>query len=249
MCTNRFDDRDTLPDWCEGTTLRPTPSPSLSLSPSVAPTSHPSADGCLDSPLRFEFTKYNGSIKFVTCDYIRKNVYRCKQPGVSQMCPSTCSSTYCSCVDSSLRFKVETPKGKVVEKTCGGDWINVWKCNNYKGLARSCQGSCGDEFCGNPICRDFPNEFKVEISIYTSRWIHCEYLYVGSYYCGLPGVAEICPESCGTCSNCEDTSTKFKIRKADGNIVKKTCNWANSWRCDKIEGLKQACRKKCGHCS
>lgn len=140
--------------------MHPSAAPSKSLSPSVAPSASPTADGCFDSPLRFGIPKEDGSLDFVTCAWVAEKIPRCKISAVSQICPLTCGLPSCSCDDTSLRFKIRTPKGREIEKKRGGGWIDKWKCNNLKGLKRTCRRSCEDEFCGIPICRDFPHAFQ-----------------------------------------------------------------------------------------
>jgi hypothetical protein len=45
--------------------------------------------------------------------------------------------------------------------------------------------------------------------------------------CSYSGVAQACPNTCGTCSICEDPSTdlRFKFQKLDGTEIIQSCQW------------------------
>lgn len=66
--------------------------------------------------------------------------------------------------------------------------------------------------------------------------------------CRKAGFAKACPISCGTCSSCTNTNRRFKVVLESGRILKKKCDWTNTWRCKYIDGLADACRESCGKC-
>lgn len=70
--------------------------------------------------------------------------------------------------------------------------------------------------------------------------------------CKLAGVKSMCPNSCGTCNNCVDSTSRMKFYKADVNrVVARDCKWTSNKdiinRCN-LDGMINACRKTCGQC-
>ena len=72
-----------------------------------------------------------------------------------------------------------------------------------------------------------------------------------SWRCGIDGVKEMCPKSCGTCTVCADSTSQLKFIY-NGQVVTKDCKWVASrnkqGRC-KIAGIRNACRMSCYNCS
>ena len=64
--------------------------------------------------------------------------------------------------------------------------------------------------------------------------------------CILAGVPSICPQSCGKCDACVDSSLAFKLSEDDNEFV--SCEWVGedtANRCN-IEGVNRTCRATCG---
>lgn len=68
--------------------------------------------------------------------------------------------------------------------------------------------------------------------------------------CTWDGVSAICPSTCGTCSTCVDSSSKFKLT-LNGRKRNKDCSWVakknTTKRCSK-SGVTNSCRATCGVC-
>lgn len=101
-------------------------------------------------------------------------------------------------------------------------------------------------------CFDSSLRFKVS---WNGKKIARDCTWVGnkatSQRCELEGVAEMCPETCGTsCSTCADSSVRFKL-SWNGKKIARDCTWvgnkATNKRCD-VEGVTEACRETCGEC-
>ena len=64
------------------------------------------------------------------------------------------------------------------------------------------------------------------------------------------GVAEMCPETCGTCPICVDSTSRMKFMY-NGKKISRDCSWTRNknpvGRC-KIAGMENSCRKTCGNC-
>lgn len=73
-----------------------------------------------------------------------------------------------------------------------------------------------------------------------------------TYRCGLDEIVEtMCPETCGgTCSECVDSTGKFKF-EYNGRRIARDCDWVANRRTNarcRIDGLALACRDTCGLC-
>ena len=68
--------------------------------------------------------------------------------------------------------------------------------------------------------------------------------------CDIDGVSEICASTCGACSNCDDTSTRFRFLWK-GKMIRRACIWVakkkTAVKCA-IDGVAAACRSSCGQC-
>lgn len=102
-----------------------------------------------------------------------------------------------------------------------------------------------------PECEDSWLPFRIEIKG-RNRWKTCEWAATRStvYRCGLDEVVEqMCPDTCGTCDECVDSTGKFKFEFNDRRISR-NCAWVakrRNARCQ-IDGIELACRDTCGLC-
>ena len=68
--------------------------------------------------------------------------------------------------------------------------------------------------------------------------------------CKVEGVAEMCPDTCGTCDVCADSSARFTLIWNNKKIAR-NCVWvgnkATIQRCN-VEGVAEACRETCEVC-
>jgi len=68
--------------------------------------------------------------------------------------------------------------------------------------------------------------------------------------CALEGVSRSCPQTCGTCSECTDSTLRFKFLH-DGVRIARSCEWTARFntveRCA-IFGMADTCRDTCGKC-
>ncbi len=69
--------------------------------------------------------------------------------------------------------------------------------------------------------------------------------------CNIHGVAAMCADTCGTCSVCADSISRFRLTYRN-RTINRNCVWvatkATPSRC-KIEGIANACRSSCSVCS
>lgn len=104
-------------------------------------------------------------------------------------------------------------------------------------------------------CVDSPLRIKSKFSgkktVKSCEWVNTKSTRVR---CGLLGVAESCPLTCGACAVCADTpnSIQFFIDKGDGsNKILKTCEWVGKGDANKrcsYAGVSDSCRQTCGNC-
>lgn len=69
--------------------------------------------------------------------------------------------------------------------------------------------------------------------------------------CSWMGVSDMCPETCGKCDICKDSSVRMRFKKKNGQKINRDCEWTQTQpksRC-KLDGMKNSCRKTCGQCS
>lgn len=83
------------------------------------------------------------------------------------------------------------------------------------------------------------------------KWRDCEWVAdKPSRRCNIDdSVKSVCPDTCGTCSNCVDTTARLRIERGD-SLLSRTCTWVarrKDRRCD-LEGVAEACRETCGLC-
>ena len=68
--------------------------------------------------------------------------------------------------------------------------------------------------------------------------------------CAVDGVSQMCPDTCESCSTCEDSSARFKLLW-NGKKISRDCFWvgnrATRSRCA-VEGVAEACRSTCEEC-
>jgi len=108
------------------------------------------------------------------------------------------------------------------------------------------------------ICQDPPFRFRVIKPDGRRIFRDCEWVKAQStnWRCSWPGVATMCPATCGTCDTCVDSTARFKFDKDpnDGvrEFVTRGCTWtankATLYRCTSIDGMEDACRETCGKC-
>ena len=92
---------------------------------------------CSDSPLKFKVGKILHHCKWAV------NKIRCKKPGVSIHCPSSCGT--CSkyaCTDTWKKFKISPTKQKSC-KWVGQKWNTRQKRCNIGGVSETCRKTCG----------------------------------------------------------------------------------------------------------
>lgn len=105
------------------------------------------------------------------------------------------SSSPSTCYDSTLRFKLELARGRVITRSC------VWVQNKSKrcaldGVSSMCPNTCGT--CSS--CMDGENRFKIEING-EKRSRNCTWVAnkQTSYRCSMDGVSDTCRDTCGQC--------------------------------------------------
>lgn len=99
-----------------------------------------------------------------------------------------------------------------------------------------------------PSCDDSPLPFKVK----RNGWKKCTWVAESpNERCALnPAIWKICPETCGFCHRCVDSTTKFKVLW-NGSKVMENCKWvadADTVQKCKKSGIKKSCRNTCGLC-
>jgi hypothetical protein len=106
---------------------------------------------------------------------------------------------------------------------------------------------------GESSCEDGTYRFKVNKDG-TNIWRNCS--WVGrkanqiQSRCALVGVDTMCPDTCDTCANCVDSSSRMKFRKSPGTkFITRSCSWTSTVtsRCN-IANMDKACRDTCGLC-
>eukprot|EP00551_Chaetoceros_affinis_P016219 CAMPEP_0203692314 /NCGR_PEP_ID=MMETSP0091-20130426/4489_1 /ASSEMBLY_ACC=CAM_ASM_001089 /TAXON_ID=426623 /ORGANISM="Chaetoceros affinis, Strain CCMP159" /LENGTH=391 /DNA_ID=CAMNT_0050563083 /DNA_START=137 /DNA_END=1309 /DNA_ORIENTATION=+ len=74
-------------------------------------------------------------------------------------------------------------------------------------------------------CDDTLLRFKVE---WNERTIMRDCTWIGNratiQRCNIEGVSAACPDTCGTCSTCEDTTLRFKV-EWNGRTIMRDCTW------------------------
>jgi len=99
-----------------------------------------------------------------------------------------------------------------------------------------------------PTCRDSSLSFRLmyndKLRLKSCEWVARD----PNWKCDLEGVSEHCPNTCGSCDTCSDSTMVFY------NINKKktrTCSWAarqdTDFRCT-ISGMANTCRSTCTNC-
>ena len=90
--------------------------------------------------------------------------------------------------------------------------------------------------------------FRVNING-RKKWRDCEWAADKPSRCNKDVVKTVCPDTCGTCSNCVDTNARLRIERGD-RLLARNCAWVaekKNRRCD-LEGVAEACRETCGLC-
>ncbi len=104
---------------------------------------------------------------------------------------------------------------------------------------------------GDDECSDSSLRFKVN---WNGKKITRDCVWVSnkatSKRCALEGVTNMCPDTCGACDICADSSARFKLTW-NGKKIARDCTWvenkATIQRC-KVEGVPEACRETCEVC-
>jgi len=112
--------------------------------------------------------------------------------------PTPTPPTPSPCVDSKLRFKVTTKKGKKrITRDC--KWIakKPFRCNSLNGVASHCPNVCGQ--CST--CQDAALTFVVTLNK-KKRAKKCTWVSNQStnFRCNKSGVRDTCRQTCGTCT-------------------------------------------------
>ncbi len=100
-------------------------------------------------------------------------------------------------------------------------------------------------------CNDSPLRFRV---LWNDESIARDCTWVANratkQKCGVDGVGSMCPVTCGTCNNCEDSTVRFKVTM-DGKKISRDCSWvasrSTSMRCN-LPGVSDSCRSTCQKC-
>jgi len=118
-----------------------------------------------------------------------------------------------------------------------------------------CWSKIGQNKCpgtGTPSsCSDSPLRFKI---VKNDNVIRRDCTWVSNKNtnarCALDGVSETCPDTCGTCSSCVDSPSRFRLVKPDGKKIMRYCTWVSNKtnRCA-FDGVEDTCRSTCGSCS
>jgi len=103
-------------------------------------------------------------------------------------------------------------------------------------------------------CKDSPLIFKTTDE--NAQSIKKKCTWVGKTNaksrCSITGVSETCPATCDTCSSCEDSPLRVKVKFGKNKKRKwRDCTWAakkSLQRCTKKE-IAETCRLTCGTCS
>lgn len=106
---------------------------------------------------------------------------------------------------------------------------------------------------GPEVCEDSDiQKFKLEKDGKVI-WRDCEWAATRSsnFRCNLDdAVGTTCPDTCGTCDECIDSTARLKFRYK-GRKMTRDCTWVATKktveRCE-IEGIAEACRETCGLC-
>jgi len=106
-----------------------------------------------------------------------------------------------TCVDSSLRFKLQW-NGRKITRNCF--WVSnratIQRCS-VEGVSAACRDTCGGASTSCSACEDTTLRLKLE---WNGRIIHRDCSWVGNratiQRCGIVGVADACPVTCGNCS-------------------------------------------------
>ncbi len=101
-------------------------------------------------------------------------------------------------------------------------------------------------------CEDSPLRFQVKNTDDEVINRYCSWVKVRPYgRCKLKGVREHCPQSCGKCQHCVDSSLKFKFAY-DGIEEYRKCKWVarqdTDLICSTVEGISNTCPLTCGTC-
>lgn len=101
-----------------------------------------------------------------------------------------------TCNDTSLRIRFRLSTGKWTRQTCqyvAQDPSNRCKLN---GVSKACPSTCGT--CGT--CVDTPLRYRVSLNN-RWRWKVCKWVRRAkrNARCKIPGVADTCRQTCGTC--------------------------------------------------
>lgn len=184
-----------------------------SMSPSIGPSVEPEQE-CIDSSIKFEVTRPNGTKHFKFCSWVqaKNTITRCLFGGVSKNCPKTCGTCYSvsptiqpslqpspplrECIDSSLRFKTKLPNKKSIWRNC--KWVKAKKIKRcaFQGVSTHCAKTCGT--CN--ICQDsaLKIRFRKDGVLVTSKcqWHHTE----DQNLCDvIDGFEDACRKSCNKC--------------------------------------------------
>lgn len=107
-------------------------------------------------------------------------------------------------------------------------------------------GSGGTDTCTDPMFR-----FRIVKTDGRKIWRDCLWVANKSESrCSLEGVSSMCPDACGSCDTCVDSSSRFKFDKSTGETITRNCGWtsAKPHRCNSVDNMQYACRQTCGEC-
>lgn len=134
------------------------------------------------------------------------------------------------------------------------DWIKSTICEDSSNPPTWCGNTPVESPVASPVasptsqsCSDSPLVFRTKVNG-RNRFKSCNWVKKNANRCSMVGASENCPLTCGTCSTCADSSVKFKIILSNGRKKAKDCSWANTSRCDNIDGVVESCRETCGQC-
>ncbi len=183
---------------------------------------------CADSTLRFKF-EFNGNEDFRSCEWVARKdtAYRCiAVEGVSDTCPLTCGTCERSTGSPSTppsESLSSLPSSAPTRKTTGSPTSST------------------PAPTVSPECSDSPLRFRVRKGgALINRY--CEWVAAVPSRCSLEGISTACPQTCGTCNTCVDSSLSFKLSLDDDNYVTCAASLCNT------EGVPETCRDTCGSC-
>mmetsp|Transcript_26278 Transcript_26278/g.39385 ORF Transcript_26278/g.39385 Transcript_26278/m.39385 type:complete len:1408 (+) Transcript_26278:130-4353(+) len=187
---------------------------------------------CADSTLRFKILN-KGIEQMRSCEWVgrRDTVARCTMiEGVSLTCPLTCGTCTRKTASPSINGSGSPSSAPSTPPTPA---VSVVPTSSTPVPSPT------------PACYDSPLRFRVEKGeTFMNRY--CSWVATIPKRCINDGVPSICPQSCGACDTCADSSLAFKLSEDDNDFV--SCDWVGedtANRCS-IEGVDRTCRATCG---